>query len=214
MNGLEKIKNSGIVAIIRGAKSDTILKIIQALREGGIDNIEITVEVPGAIEIIKEVNAQLRNEIYLGAGTVLDGETARLAILAGAQFIVSPSMHPDVITVSKRYGKIVIPGAMTPTEIVRAYELGADMVKVFPADVLGPQYIKEIRGPLSHIPIMVTGGIDLHNAADFIKAGATVIGIGGSLISQKISQDEESFKMITEKARNFVEEVKRARLER
>lgn len=211
MNGLEKIINSGIVAVVRGAQKETIINVIHALKAGGIDNIEITVDAPEAIEIIKKLNAQFGDEIYLGAGTVLDGETARLAILAGAKFIVSPSLHPDVITVSKRYGKVVVPGAMTPTEIVRAYELGADMIKVFPADVLGPQYIRDVKGPFKHIPLMVTGGIDVHNAADFIKAGVAAIGVGGSLVGRKIVQ-EGNWEMITEKARKLVEEVQRARM--
>ncbi len=213
MKGLEKLTASGVVAVVRGAKAESILNIARALKAGGVTAIEITVDAPGAMEMIKQLTSGLGDEVWVGAGTVLDGETARLAILAGAEFIVSPSLHPDVITICKRYGKIIIPGAMTPTEIVKAYELGGDVIKVFPAGVLGPQYIKDVRGPLGHIPLIPTGGVDLHNAADFIRAGCIAIGVGGSLISRK-DVVEGNWESITEKARQFVETVRLARSER
>jgi len=209
-NDLVRLKEQGLVAVVRGVQFETAHRLVEALMLGGISIIEITVDAPRAIDVIKDLATRFGDEILLGAGTVMDGETARMAILAGAQFIVSPSLHPDVITVSKRYGKIVIPGGMTPTEIVKGYELGADMIKVFPASILGPGYIKDIRGPLGHIPLMTTGGIDLHNIADFIKAGVDVVGVGGSLVSRQMIQ-EGKWELITEKARQLVEEVQRAR---
>lgn len=213
MRNFEALTAGGVIPVVRGSRAESIINLARALKAGGISTIEVTAETPGVMEVIKKVSLELGDEILVGAGTVLDGETARLAILAGAKFIVSPSLHPDVITICKRYGKIVIPGAMTPTEIVRAYELGADLVKVFPAGVLGPRYIKDVRGPLGHIPLMCTGGIDLHNAAEFIRAGCAAIGVGGALVSRKVVE-EGDWTSITAKARRFVETVRLARSER
>lgn len=212
MKDLRKLTERGVVPVIRGGKADIIVDLALALASGGITTIEITVEAPGAMDAIKKAASEIGDKILVGAGTVLDSDTARMAILAGAEFIVSPSLQPDVITVCKRYGKIVVPGAMTPTEIVSAYELGADLVKVFPAGVLGPRFIKDVRGPLGHIPIMCTGGIDVHNAADFIKAGCVAVGVGGSLVSQKAIA-EGDWAAITAKARQLVEVVQQARVE-
>ncbi|GAB6152199.1 bifunctional 4-hydroxy-2-oxoglutarate aldolase/2-dehydro-3-deoxy-phosphogluconate aldolase [Desulfosporosinus burensis] len=202
----------GVIAVLRGAKLESILDIAKALKAGGIDVIEITVDAPGALEMIKQVSEKIGSEVKVGAGTVLDRETARLALLSGAEFIVSPSLQPDVITVCKRYGKPVISGAMTPTEIITAYELGADIIKVFPAGVLGPQYIKDIRGPLGHIPLIPTGGVSVENAAQFIKAGCIAVGMGGSLIPKQAVQ-EGQWDLITEKARKIVDVVDKARKE-
>lgn len=212
MKDLKKLTAGGVVPVVRGGKAESIINLAQALKAGGISTVEVTTETPGAIEVIKKVASELGGEVVVGAGTVLDAETARLAILAGAEFIVSPSLHPDVITVCKRYGKIVVPGAMTPSEIVRAYELGADIVKVFPAGVLGPRYIKDVRGPLGHIPLMCTGGIDLHNAAEFIRAGCAAIGVGSALVSRK-AVEEGDWTFITARARQFIEAVRLARSE-
>jgi len=212
MKDFNKLTAGGVVPVVRGGRAESIVNLARALKAGGINTVEVTAEAPGAMETIKKVALELGGEVLVGAGTVLDGETARLAILAGAEFIVSPGLHPDVITVCKRYGKIVVPGAMTPTEIVRAYELGADLVKVFPAGVLGPRYIKDVRGPLGHIPLMCTGGINLHNAAEFIRAGCAAIGVGGALVSRK-AVEEGDWASITAKARRFVETVRLARPE-
>lgn len=211
MNGFAGLTKVGVIPVVRGSQPETIILLAKALQAGGINSIEITIETPGALEVIKKVASEMAGTFIVGAGTVLDGETARLAILSGAQFIVSPSLQPDVITVAKRYGKPVAPGAMTPTEIVRAYELGADMVKVFPASTLGAKYIKDIRGPLGHIPIMATGGINVNNAAEFIKAGCLALGVGGSLASQQVIA-EGNWSYITEKASQLVEVVRNARL--
>ncbi|GAB6180028.1 bifunctional 4-hydroxy-2-oxoglutarate aldolase/2-dehydro-3-deoxy-phosphogluconate aldolase [Desulfotomaculum defluvii] len=213
MTQLARLSKVGVIPVVRGSQPETILLLAKALQAGGIDTIEITLETPGALEAIRKVSTEMGETFLVGAGTVLDGETARLAILAGAQFIVSPSLHPAVITVAKRYGKPVAPGAMSPTEIVRAYELGADMVKVFPASTLGPKYIKDIRGPLGHIPLMATGGINENNAADFIKAGCKAIGVGGSLVSRQVIE-EGNWSYITEKAGHLVEAVRAARSEK
>lgn len=212
MKNFERLLRVGVIPVIRASSRLDIFRLLRALKSGGIDTAEITMETPGTIEVIKKVAVEMGDEIMVGAGTVLDGETARMAIMAGAEFVVSPSLHPDVITVSNRYNKIVVPGAMTPTEIVNAFEHGADMVKVFPATVLGPEYIKALRGPYGHIPVMCTGGIDIHNAADFIKAGCAAIGVGGSLISRK-DIEAGNWEAIIEKARMLVEAVKQGRQE-
>ncbi|MGD7045901.1 bifunctional 4-hydroxy-2-oxoglutarate aldolase/2-dehydro-3-deoxy-phosphogluconate aldolase [Jeotgalibacillus proteolyticus] len=183
MNLLEKLTDCGIVAVVRGSNSETIIEIARALKKGGVSALEITVETPNAMTIIEKAAAALEEEgIIVGAGTVLDAETARAALLSGAKFIFSPSFNPETIKMTKRYGAVSIPGAMTPTEILNAYEHGADMVKVFPANVIGPAFFKTIKGPLPHIPLMATGGIDLDNAADYIDAGAEGLGVGSTLV--------------------------------
>ncbi|MDT8859776.1 bifunctional 4-hydroxy-2-oxoglutarate aldolase/2-dehydro-3-deoxy-phosphogluconate aldolase [Alkalihalobacillus sp. MEB130] len=210
MNLLEQITESGIVAVIRGSKPENIVEIGKALREGGVKALEITVETPRAMSIIEKVAIELENEdVIVGAGTVLDPETARAAILSGARFVFSPTVNVETIKMSKRYGVLSIPGAFTPTEIVTAYEHGADLIKVFPASAVGPSYIKNIKGPLPHVPLMVTGGIGLANAADYIKAGAVGLGVGGTLVPATIN--EEALLSITDKAREFVRIVKQTR---
>ncbi|KHF40217.1 bifunctional 4-hydroxy-2-oxoglutarate aldolase/2-dehydro-3-deoxy-phosphogluconate aldolase [Halalkalibacter okhensis] len=210
MNLLEQITESGIVAVIRGSKPENIVEIGKALSEGGVKALEITVETPRAMSIIEKVATELDNEdVIVGAGTVLDPETARAAILSGARFVFSPTVNVETIKMSKRYGVLSIPGALTPTEILTAYEHGADLIKVFPANAVGPSYIKNIKGPLPHIPLMVTGGIDVTNAAEFIKAGAVGLGVGSTLVPTTIN--EESLLSITDKAREFVTMVKQAR---
>ncbi|ARK29555.1 bifunctional 4-hydroxy-2-oxoglutarate aldolase/2-dehydro-3-deoxy-phosphogluconate aldolase [Halalkalibacter krulwichiae] len=210
MGLLEQITESGIVAVIRGSKPENIVEIGKALREGGVKALEITVETPRAIEIIEKASVELASEdVIIGAGTVLDAETARAAILSGAKFVFSPTVNIDTIKMSKRYGVLSIPGAFTPTEILTAYENGADLIKVFPAGVVGPTYIKNVKGPLPHIPLMVTGGIDLDNASDYIKAGAVGLGVGSTLVPTNIN--DEALQKITEKAKSFVAAVQEAR---
>ncbi|MFC0473292.1 bifunctional 4-hydroxy-2-oxoglutarate aldolase/2-dehydro-3-deoxy-phosphogluconate aldolase [Halalkalibacter kiskunsagensis] len=210
MNLLEQITESGIVAVIRGSKLENIVEIGKALREGGVKALEITVETPKAMSIIEKAATELENEdVIIGAGTVLDPETARAAILSGARFVFSPTVNVETIRMSKRYGVLSIPGAFTPTEILTAYENGADLIKVFPANAVGSSYIKNVKGPLPHIPLMVTGGIDLDNAADYIKAGAVGLGVGSTLVPSKI--DDDALLSITEKSKRFVEAVKQAR---
>jgi 2-dehydro-3-deoxyphosphogluconate aldolase / (4S)-4-hydroxy-2-oxoglutarate aldolase len=203
VNKLEELKQGKLVAVIRGARPDQILPITHALKEGGIRALEITVETPKVCDLIEKVKEEFGDEIIAGAGTVLDPETARAAIMAGAEFIFSPTVNIETIKMAKRYGTISIPGALTPTEILTAYEHGADIIKVFPANTLGVGYFKDLRGPLPHIPLMPTGGVNLDNIVSFFKAGAVAAGLGGSLINaEKLIQDEDYAKL-TETARKF-----------
>lgn len=211
MNLLEKIKGNGIAAVIRGAEPENIVSIAKALKDGGVKTLEITVETPRVLELIERVSREMGDEVIVGAGTVLDPETARAAIMAGAKFIFSPTVNVETIKITKRYGVISIPGALTPTEILTAYESGADIIKVFPANVFGPSYLKDIHGPLPHIPLMPTGGLDVHNVGEYIKAGAVAAGIGSSLVNTKKTMDNQYFIELEEKAAQFVEAVRKAK---
>jgi 2-dehydro-3-deoxyphosphogluconate aldolase / (4S)-4-hydroxy-2-oxoglutarate aldolase len=182
---LARIFESGIVAVVRADTSEPLVKVAKALAQGGVTAIEVTFTVPGAIDVIRQVSHQLGDSIALGAGTVLDAETARAAILAGAEYIVAPTLNHEVIRLCRRYDKAVMPGALTPTEILAAWESGADIVKVFPADVGGPAYLKALRGPLPQIRLMPTGGVDLSTAESFLKAGACCLGVGSALVDPK-----------------------------
>ncbi|HEU4963373.1 MAG TPA: bifunctional 4-hydroxy-2-oxoglutarate aldolase/2-dehydro-3-deoxy-phosphogluconate aldolase [Bacilli bacterium] len=211
MNLLEQISANGVVAVIRGAHPDRVLPIARALRDGGVKTLEITMGTPKVLSLIERVADELGGEVIVGAGTVLDAETARAAILAGAQFIFSPTVNVETIRLTKRYGVVSIPGALTPTEILTAYENGGDLIKVFPANVFGPSYLKDIHGPMPHIPLMPTGGVDLANAAAYIEAGAVALGVGSSLVNTKIDYDEPALQHLTETAARFTAEVNRAR---
>lgn len=179
---LARIQQTGVVAVIRGREPDQLIDVCQALVAGGVDCVEITFTVPGALKVLETVASQLGDQAVVGAGTVLDAETGRAAILAGADFVVSPIVNLDLIALCRRYSKAVMPGALTPTEVVSAWQAGADVVKIFPSDVTGPKYIKALKGPLPQIKMMPTGGVSLENAAQFLKAGAFAIGAGGSLV--------------------------------
>jgi 2-dehydro-3-deoxyphosphogluconate aldolase/(4S)-4-hydroxy-2-oxoglutarate aldolase len=179
---LKRILDCGIVAVVRAESGALLTKVVQALADGGITAAEITFTVPDAVEVIREVRRQVGDAVILGAGTVLDPETARAALLAGAEYIVAPTVNVEVIRLCRRYDKAVMPGAFTPTEVVTAWEAGADIVKIFPADVGGPSYLKALRGPLPQIRMMPTGGVDLNTAEAFLKAGACCLGVGGSLV--------------------------------
>jgi 2-dehydro-3-deoxyphosphogluconate aldolase / (4S)-4-hydroxy-2-oxoglutarate aldolase len=207
---LDKMLQSGIVAVIRKIERQQISDVISALVEGGITGIEVTVDSEDAFGAISEAKKRYGSSAVIGAGTVLDGETAKMAIHAGADFLFSPTLCEETIRVSNRYGKIAIPGVFTPTEIIKAYEWGADLVKVFPASVLGPEFIKDVRGPLPHVPMMPTGGITLDNVADYIRAGAVAAGVGGSLLKKEllISRDMRG---LTELADQFVTIIKNTR---
>ncbi|MBA2562879.1 MAG: bifunctional 4-hydroxy-2-oxoglutarate aldolase/2-dehydro-3-deoxy-phosphogluconate aldolase [Chitinophagaceae bacterium] len=206
MTTLSQILENKIVAIIRGANPDDVLKIINALFEGGIMVLEITLNSPKALAVIEEAATKVGNKMLVGAGTVMDAESARAALLAGAKFIISPSLNIETIKMTKRYGAVSIPGAFTPTEIVNAFANGADIIKVFPASP-GIQYFKELMGPLSHIPLMPTGGINLENINEFQKAGAVAFGIGSALVDTKHKVTEEYLQQLTDKARKFVQAV-------
>jgi len=207
---LSRMLKCGVIAVIRMEDASQLIKVAEALKEGGVYNIEFTMTIPGALRVMSQVADRLGDEILLGAGTVLDGETARAAILAGAQYVVGPNLNLDLIEVCHRYGKIVIPGTLTPTEILTAWEAGADVVKVFPAGIMGPGYLKDIRGPLPQVRLLPTGGVTLENAGAFIKAGAVAIGVGGNLVDKKAIR-EGKFDFLTERAKQFVEVVKAAR---
>ncbi|MBM7603893.1 2-dehydro-3-deoxyphosphogluconate aldolase/(4S)-4-hydroxy-2-oxoglutarate aldolase [Metabacillus crassostreae] len=210
MGHIEIIKQTGVAAVIRGATVDNIAVIGEALSKGGVKVLEITVETPGACAAIEKASLEL-NDVLVGAGTVLDPETARTAIMSGAKFIFSPTINSKTIEMAKRYGVVSIPGALTPTEILSAYENGADLVKVFPANVFGPSYIKDIHGPLPQIPLITTGGISVANVGEYIKAGASGVGVGSSLVNTKKELSEQYLSEITETASAFIKAVQDAR---
>jgi 2-dehydro-3-deoxyphosphogluconate aldolase/(4S)-4-hydroxy-2-oxoglutarate aldolase len=181
---LEEILDCGIVAVVRSPHSEQLVDVVRALADGGVRAIEVTLTVPRALDVIADVARKMGREIVLGAGTVLDAETARAAMLAGAEYIVSPTLQPDVIRICRRYGKPVMPGAFTPTEVLAAWEAGADVVKVFPAEIGGPAYLKALLAPLPQLRLMPTGGVDLNTAAAFLRAGACCLGVGSSLVDK------------------------------
>jgi 2-dehydro-3-deoxyphosphogluconate aldolase / (4S)-4-hydroxy-2-oxoglutarate aldolase len=184
-DGLARILDSGVVAVIRAPSGELLADVAEALLAGGVEVMEVTFTVPRALEVLEKVADRLGDRILLGAGTVLDTETARAALLAGAEFVVSPTVNYDVIRLCRRYAKPVLPGAFTPTEVLAAWEAGADIVKIFPSDVTGPAYIKALRGPLPQVRMMPTGGVNLDTAANFLRAGACALGVGGSLVEPK-----------------------------
>lgn len=207
---LQHILDSGIVAVVRSPDSDQLVEVAKALLAGGVDVIEITMTVPDALEVVKRVRAELGGDILLGAGTILDTETARAALLAGAEFLVAPILDVDVIRLCQRYSKIVMPGAFTPTEIRTAWEAGADIVKVFPADVVGPAFFKAMRGPLPQMRLMPTGGVDLNTARSFLEAGVCCLGVGSSLVEPKTVAAGD-FDRIRDLAKQYVQIVNQYR---
>ncbi|OCT10768.1 2-dehydro-3-deoxyphosphogluconate aldolase [Paenibacillus pectinilyticus] len=207
---VEKLKESGMVAVIRRPRPQDIQHIAHALIEGGVGALEITVDTPGVFEMIASLKNNFGGRTLVGAGTVFDAETAKLAIQAGADFIFAPILDLETIRVTNALGKISIPGVMTPTEIVTAYEAGADLIKIFPGNALGTDYIKELQGPLGHIPMMPTGGVTLDNAAQFIRNGAVAIGLGGSLV-KKDAIEAGRYEELTHTARQFAHLIQEAR---
>ncbi len=208
---LNYLTEHGIIAVVRADSGDGLTRIIEAVMEGGVRCIEVTMTVPGALGCIESAAKSLAGaDMCLGVGTVLDAETARLAILAGAQFVVGPVTSPEVIDMAHRYGKPCMPGAFTPTEIYNAWIMGGDIIKVFPASCGGLDYIKAIRAPLPQIPLTPTGGVDLDNLADFVRAGVVCIGAGGNLVSKKLV-DAQDYKGLTENARRYADAFLAAR---
>lgn len=207
---LERIIDSGIVAVMRAQSGEKLVDVAEALLAGGVKVMEVTFTVPNALRVLEEVADRMGDRILLGAGTVLDSETARIAILAGAQFIVSPSTDPEVIQLCRRYDKVVLPGAFTPTEVVQAWQAGADIVKVFPSDCVGPQYLKALRGPLPQVRLMPTGGVNLDTAAEFLRCGACALGVGGALVSSQAVADGD-MASIESLAQRYVDLVKNFR---
>lgn len=204
------IESGGVVAVIRLSDAGRLRAVAEALAEGGVRTLEVTMTVPGAVALIEDLASSMPSEFLIGAGTILDAETARAVILAGARFLVSPVFKPGVIEMGHRYDVAVMPGCFTPTEILAAWEAGADVVKVFPATALGPGFFKDIHGPLPHVRLMPTGGVTRENAADWIRAGAVAIGAGTALVDPKAAA-EGRFDAITANARHFIQAVQQAR---
>lgn len=207
---LTRLIEGKVVAVVRLDSGEQLINVAEALKAGGMSIIEFTVSTPGAIDMIKQATASFGNEVLMGAGTVLDPETARAAILAGAEFIVTPALNLATIELCKRYGKPIIPGALTPTEILTAWQAGADMVKVFPADLGGPGYIKAVLAPLPQVRLVPTGGVSAENAAAYLKAGATAVGVGGKLVD-KAAVARGDWGAITSEAQKLVDAVRGAK---
>jgi 2-dehydro-3-deoxyphosphogluconate aldolase/(4S)-4-hydroxy-2-oxoglutarate aldolase len=207
---LQLMIDTGVVAVIRASASAELMSVIEALKKGGIRAIEVTMTTPGALDVIRETTERFGDEVLVGVGSVLDAETARMAMLAGAEFVVGPVLSLDVIRVCRRYDKIVIPGAFTPTEILAAWEAGADVVKVFPATRLGPSFFKDVLGPLPQVRLTPTGGVTVETAPEFIKAGAVFVGAGGALVDRK-AVAQGRFDVVTETAERFISAIRAAR---
>jgi 2-dehydro-3-deoxyphosphogluconate aldolase / (4S)-4-hydroxy-2-oxoglutarate aldolase len=184
-NPLQRVLDRVIVAIIRSDSPEKLVDVAEALLAGGVEVMEVTFTVPRADRVLEQVAARLGQRVLLGAGTVLDTQTARIALLSGAEFIVSPGVNTEVIELCRRYGKVVMPGALTPTEVIAAWQAGADIVKIFPSEITGPKYLKALHGPLPQIRLMPTGGVNLETATAFLDAGACALGIGSQLVDAK-----------------------------
>lgn len=187
----QRLQLSGIVAIVRARSAEQIIPLTQALLDGGVDCVEVTMTTPNALGAIRQASDHFGQRALVGVGTVLDAATARAAIAAGAQYVVTPIMRPEIVEASHQLDKPVMLGAYTPTEAQLAHEAGADFIKIFPADGLGPSYVKALRAPLPHLRIVPTGGVDLQTAADFLKAGCAALGVGSSLVSARILENSD-----------------------
>jgi 2-dehydro-3-deoxyphosphogluconate aldolase/(4S)-4-hydroxy-2-oxoglutarate aldolase len=207
---LKKILDLGVVAVIRLPDTQKLLKVIQAVAQGGIRCIEITMTVPNAVEMIRQMKSQVSSDVLLGAGTVTDNKTARDVIQAGAEFVVGPILNLEIIKECHRHDTVAIPGCYTPTEIFSAWNAGADIVKIFPATSLGPKFIKDMRGPFPDIRLMPTGGVSIDNIGEWIEAGAAAVGIGSDLLDKK-AIEEERYDVLTDRAKKMVGNLKRVR---
>jgi 2-dehydro-3-deoxyphosphogluconate aldolase/(4S)-4-hydroxy-2-oxoglutarate aldolase len=205
-----EVENLGVVAIIRMPDPAALRAVVDALAEGGVRALEVTMTVPRAIELIKEIAPTLPADFLFGAGTLLDPDTVHRAVEAGAQFIVSPVFRPEVIKAAHEDGVPVMPGCFTPTEILSAWEMGADVIKVFPATSVGPGYLKDIRGPLPQIKLMPTGGVSIDNVGDWLRAGAVAVGVGSAIVDTKAIAAKQ-FNVIVDNARRIVANVAAAR---
>src|SRR5579885_539621 len=207
---LRQVLDCGIVAVVRSPDSRQLVEVVRALADGGVTVVEITMTVPDALGVVREVRRELGDRVLLGAGTILDPETARAALLAGAEYLVAPTLNLDVIRLCQRYSKLVMPGAFTPTEILTAWEAGADIVKVFPAEVVGPAFFKALRGPLPQVRLMPTGGVDLNTAADFLRAGACCLGLGSQLVEPRavLARDFDRIRDLARQYRDIVKQVR------
>ncbi|SER14738.1 bifunctional 4-hydroxy-2-oxoglutarate aldolase/2-dehydro-3-deoxy-phosphogluconate aldolase [Piscibacillus halophilus] len=207
---LERLKSSGVVAVLRRVPKAKLFPLVETLISAGVNVLELTVDSEDSYQSIKELREQFSDQALIGAGTVLTTDEANQAIDAGAQFVFSPSFNEEVVKLSVEREVISIPGVMTPTEMVKAHQAGADVVKIFPASAVGPKYLKDLQGPLGHIPMIPTGGVNVDNTASFIRNGAVAVGIGGSLIdNQLIEQDD--WAALKEKAEAFKAEVEKGR---
>ncbi|MDI6871431.1 MAG: bifunctional 4-hydroxy-2-oxoglutarate aldolase/2-dehydro-3-deoxy-phosphogluconate aldolase [Bacillota bacterium] len=207
---LEIIRKTRVIAIVRGTILNDLEAIGEALTAGGVRAIEVSLTTPKALTMIEQLVDRHQADVVVGAGTVLDGETARAAVLAGASFLLAPSLSPKMVEVCHRYGILAIPGAMTPTEVVAAWEMGVHAVKLFPAGQLGPAYLKDLKGPLPQVNLIAVGGVSLENAQDFIRSGAMALGIGSELVDQRLVV-QGRFETIRERASAFVAAVKAGR---
>lgn len=208
---LQRIREIGLIPVVRAESAEQAMRAVEAIKAGGIDVLEVTMTVPGAIGVIEQLAKAFGTEALIGAGTVLDPDTADKCIQAGAQFIVSPSLNEDTIAFCRTWDIAIFPGALTPTEVVRAWNAGADAVKVFPAGAVGgASYLKALKAPLPHIELIPTGGVSLKTAADFIKAGAMALGVGADLVDPQALRDGNEG-LIAERARQFLEIVRTAR---
>ena len=208
---LQRIRATGLIPVVRAESADLAMRAVEAIKAGGVDVLEVTMTVPGAIDVIAKLAATFGAEVVIGAGTVLDPDTANKCVQAGAQFIVSPVLKEETIAFCRRNDVAVFPGALTPTEVVRAWNAGADAVKVFPASAVGgASYLKALKAPLPQIELVPTGGVSLKTAADFIKAGAMALGVGADLVDTKALREDRD-EVITERAREFLEIVREAR---
>jgi len=207
---MDLIRATGVVAIMRAQSSDQLISAADAIKAGGVRVIEVTMTTPGALGVIEQATQRYGDEVLFGAGSVLDTETARAAILAGAGFVVAPTLSVDVVALCNRYSVPVMPGIMTPTEALTAWEAGADMVKLFPASFGGPAMIKAIRAPLPMLEVVPVGGVNLETAVPFIKMGAAALGVGSSLVNQKLL-DADDMDELTRRAKAFIAAVQEGR---
>lgn len=207
---LSSMLETGVVAVVRVDEATGLVALAEALRSGGVVHTEITMTVPGALDAIESAVRELGDDAFVGAGTVLDAVTARLAINAGASFVVGPSLDLEVIAMAHRYGVMVVPGCLTPTEITQAWSAGADVVKLFPGRVATPGYFSDLRGPFPQVRLMPTGNVDLETTPEYIKAGAVAVGVGKALVD-RTALKEQRWSVISENARRFREVVEQAR---
>lgn len=210
---VNRVVETGAIAVIRMGDAQKLMRVVEAIREGGVTSIEITMTTPDALRVIEEAARAFADDedVLIGVGSVLDGTTARLAINAGAQFVVGPVLNADVIETSHRYDVPAMPGAFTPTEVTRAHELGADIVKIFPASTVGPGFFKAVKGPMPHVKLMPTGGVSLTNAGDWLRAGACAVGVGSALLDKQAIA-AGNYETLTENARTLRQSIEEARV--
>jgi len=208
---IQRIRDTGLIPVVRAESAELAMRAVEAIKTGGVDVVEVTMTVPGAIDVIAKLAATFGTEVLIGAGTVLDPDIANRCVQAGAQFIVSPALNEETVAFCRRNDVAVFPGALTPTEVVHAWNAGADAVKVFPAGAVGgASYLKALKAPLPQIELVPTGGVSLKTAADFIKAGAMALGVGADLVDLKALRENHD-EVITERTRQFLEIVREAR---